>query len=88
MTKWLFCLLLATTVVHANETLVTLDTRSNVTQQFLLLGSENPVAGIILFAGGHGNLKLGDVSDAPTIGWGRTTSWCAQEHCLPQRVSW
>ncbi len=44
-------------------------TRPNVKQGFLLLKQENqkPVASVILFAGGHGNLDLSGTN----IGWGK-----------------
>jgi dienelactone hydrolase len=45
-----------------------LETRQNVKQGFLLLKPEKkPVSSVILFAGGHGNLKL----SGNHIGWGK-----------------
>jgi hypothetical protein len=46
-----------------------LETRPDVKQGFLLLKQENqkPVASVVLFAGGHGNLNLYGTN----IGWGR-----------------
>jgi len=46
------------TMVRASGELVTLDTRSGVTQQILIKQSINPKANLILFAGGKGKLKL------------------------------
>jgi len=43
---------------EASETLVTIDTRPGVKQDFLLLSPKKPVAAVILFPGGHGRLKL------------------------------
>ncbi|MCH7957758.1 MAG: hypothetical protein IIB63_09415, partial [Proteobacteria bacterium] len=40
------------------EQLVTLETRAGVTQKFILITPEKPVAAVILFAGGKGNLNL------------------------------
>lgn len=50
------------------EELVTVATRPGVTQSFLLVRpADRPVAAVILFAGGHGNLAL----SAAGIGWGQ-----------------
>ena len=38
--------------------LVTLDTRPSVTQKFILIKPDQPVASVILFAGGNGVLNL------------------------------
>ena len=54
-------------LASANETHVTLDTRPGVTLSFLLRTPPKPVASVILFAGGDGNLKL----DGTQIGWGK-----------------
>ncbi len=40
------------------DELVTLETRPGVSQQFLLIKPENPVASVILFAGGHEALNM------------------------------
>lgn len=62
-------LLLAT---HANaqlpETIVDIPTRDGVTQRFILIKPERPVAAVILFAGGHGGLQI---SPQGEIGWGK-----------------
>ncbi len=55
---------------HASE-LISLETRPGVTQRFILIKPNNPVASVILFAGGHGNLKLSNASGMPDIGWGK-----------------
>ncbi len=55
----------------AAEALVAVTARSGVTQKFILLGPEKPVAAAILFAGGHGALNLSGGGDAPEIGWGK-----------------
>lgn len=47
--------------------LVKLSTRDGVSQSFLYSRAERAHASVILFAGGHGNLKL---QDDGTIGWG------------------
>jgi len=41
-----------------NREIITLDTRSSVTLDFLLIEPEKPVASIILFEGGAGDLRL------------------------------
>ncbi len=51
------------------ERLVTLETRAGVTQKFILITAQKPVAAVILFAGGTGNLDLPDASDWPVSGW-------------------
>jgi len=45
-------------VTAVNANIVTLDTRQNITQQILIEQSDNPVANLILFAGGKGKIKL------------------------------
>lgn len=50
--------------------LVKIDTRPGVTQKFILIKPVNPIASVILFAGGHGNLELSSLFGIPTIGWG------------------
>lgn len=47
--------------------LVKLETRPGVTQKFILIKPENPVASVILFAGGSGNLRLGSAFGKPTV---------------------
>jgi pimeloyl-ACP methyl ester carboxylesterase len=48
----------ATCVNAFVEALRTIPTRPGVTQSFLLLKSDKPIASVILFAGGHGRLAL------------------------------
>jgi hypothetical protein len=55
----------------AEEQLVTLDTRAGVTQKFILITPQKPVAAVILFAGGKGNLDLSGAADRPVLGWGK-----------------
>lgn len=53
--------------------LVELQTRPGVTQTYLLIEPEEPApASAILFAGGHGVLKLGRVDGRLAFGWGRS----------------
>lgn len=54
----------------AKEELITLETRTGVKQSFLLIKPENPVAAVILFAGGKGALNLNKGVFGPSIGWG------------------
>jgi pimeloyl-ACP methyl ester carboxylesterase len=51
----------------ADATLVTLQTGRKVTQSFILIKPEKPVASVILFAGGHGALGL---KGASSMQWG------------------
>ena len=63
-------LLLGSIVSHAAE-LVTLKSRSGIDQNFILIKPDNPVASVILFAGGKGALNLSSFFGSPTINWGR-----------------
>ncbi len=54
------------------ERLVTLETRAGVTLKFILITPEKPVAAVILFAGGTGNLDLPGASGWPVSGWDQT----------------
>ena len=51
--------------------LISLETRPGVTQKFILIKPEKSVASVVLFAGGHGNLKLSSFFGKPAIGWGK-----------------
>ena len=51
------------------ERLVTLETRTGVTQKYILITPQKPVAAVILFAGGTGNLDLPGASGWPVSGW-------------------
>ena len=55
----------------AREQLVTLETRAGVTQKFILITPQKPVAAVILFAGGKGNLDLSGAADQPVLGGGK-----------------
>ena len=50
------------------EQVVDIPTRDGVTQRFILIIPERPVATVILFAGGHGGLQI---SPQGEIGWGK-----------------
>ena len=52
--------------------LVSLDTRSGVTQKFVCLTPENPLATIIVFSGGFGHLDLKGSGNNPKIGEGKS----------------
>ena len=52
--------------IQSNE-LVKLETRPGATQRFILINPANPVASVILFAGGWGNLQLGSGFGEPTV---------------------
>ena len=48
--------------------LITLNTRDGVQQKFILMKPENPIASVILFAGGKGAL---DLQGSSSMNWGR-----------------
>lgn len=49
-----------TTPWAAAQRVIDIPTRPGVTQRFLLLTPESPKAAVILFAGGNGNIEIGD----------------------------
>jgi pimeloyl-ACP methyl ester carboxylesterase len=51
-----------------SERIVEIPTRTGVTQRFLLLVPEDPVAAVILFSGGHGGLQI---SKKGQFKWGK-----------------
>jgi len=51
--------------------LVKLKTRPGVMQKFILIKPANPIASVLLFAGGKGNLKLSSLFGKPSVGGGR-----------------
>jgi len=67
---------------EVEQRVVTIPTRPGVTQRFLYLRPENPLAAVILFAGGHGGLQI---SESGSLGWGagnflvRTRQYFADE---------
>lgn len=71
----------AATPAGARESLVALDTRPGVQQRVLLSIPEKPVAAVILFAGGHGALRL----EEQKIGWGRNNFLVRARHLFRQR---
>jgi dienelactone hydrolase len=60
-------LMIAPGQARADTTLVSLKTARGVTQPFILIKPEKPVASVILFAGGHGALGL---KNASAMTWG------------------
>jgi len=56
--RYFICLLLFNITIAANASLITLGTRSEVTQQILVEQPNNSTANLILFAGGKGKIKL------------------------------
>ncbi len=64
----------------AEEQLVTLETRPGVTQKFILITPQRPVAAVILFAGGKGNLDLSSASGRPVLGWGKNNFLVRTRH--------
>lgn len=62
-------LLLGSVSANAAD-LVQLKTRPEVEQSFILIKPDQPVASVILFAGGKGALNLSSFLGSPTINWG------------------
>ena len=59
--------------LHAHEeSLVTVPSRANIEQKFLLVKPEKPTAVVLLFAGGHGGLQLSSLFGIPGMAWGET----------------
>ena len=56
----LLCLAVAASQALAQSKVVDIPTRSGVHQRFLLIPAAQPKATVILFAGGHGGLQLGE----------------------------
>lgn len=55
------------TVRAESPSLISIETPRGVKQAFILIKPDNPVASVILFAGGHGALRL---RDASSMNWG------------------
>lgn len=67
-------LIIFLTIISANlnaAELISLKTRDSVEQKFIFMKSDNPVASVILFAGGKGALSLSSFFGSPSIGWGK-----------------
>ena len=56
--RYFICLLLFNITIAANASLITLGTRSEVTQQILVEQPNNSKANLLLFAGGKGKIRL------------------------------
>lgn len=59
--------ILFSSVISYSEELITLKTRHNVEQKYLLIKPKNPVASVILFSGGKGKLRLTSFLGIPSI---------------------
>ena len=64
---FLLSLLLVKPALALEEKLVSVQTKRGVEQSFILIKPDNPIASIILFAGGHGGLGL---TGAEAFEWG------------------
>ncbi len=69
--SFLVVILLCFSPITYASTVITLDTRPGVTQKLILIKPNNPVASVILFAGGKGDLQLSGPPENPSIGWGK-----------------
>ena len=65
------CLMTSGSVALAEELVSLPSDRSDVTLKLLVLPAEKPVASVVLFAGGHGALRLEGSAKEPSIGWGK-----------------
>jgi len=67
---WCFTVLIAfcqSALAQTSQKVVDVPTRPGVTQRFVSLAPEKPVASVILFAGGHGGLQI---SESGSFKWG------------------
>ncbi len=67
---WCFTVLVAfcqSALAQTSQKVVDIATRPGVTQRFVYLAPEKPVASVILFAGGHGGLQI---SESGSFTWG------------------
>ena len=58
---WCFAVLIGhcqSALAQISQKVVDIPTRLGVTQRFLYLAPESPIAAVILFAGGHGGLQI------------------------------
>lgn len=62
------CAFACSPVALAEELVSLTSTRSDVTLKLLMLPVDKPVAVVILFAGGHGAIRLSGSADGPSIG--------------------
>ena len=62
------CALLLHSIAFGAERVVDIQTRPGVTQRMLVITPEHPRASVVLFAGGHGGLRI---RDDGSITWGR-----------------
>ncbi len=70
---FLFCIIIIFISAQSQAAeLISLDTRPGITQKFILIKPDKPVVSVILFAGGHGNLKLSAPFGIPSIDLGKT----------------
>lgn len=58
LTLWALALLASQAHAQFKEQVQDISTRPGVTQRFVLIKPERPVAAVILFAGGHGGLQI------------------------------
>ncbi len=54
----------------SSESLVKVESRPGVTQKFILIKPDKPIAAVILFAGGRGKLRLSSFGGKPEMQWG------------------
>ncbi len=75
-TKWilytvfLFLLFFSEEIYASSESLVKVESRPGVAQKFILIKPDKPIAAVILFAGGHGGLRLSSLFGEPAMQWG------------------
>jgi len=69
-TVFLFLLFFSGQIYASSESLVKVESRPGVTQKFILIKPDKPIAAVILFAGGHGKLRLSLLFGKPGMQWG------------------
>ena len=67
---FLFLLFFSGQIYASSESLVKVESRPGVAQKFILTKPDKPIAAVILFAGGHGGLRLSSLFGKPGMQWG------------------
>jgi len=67
---FLFLLFFSGQIYASSESLVKVESRPGVAQKFILIKPDKPIAAVILFAGGHGGLRLSSLFGKPGMQWG------------------
>jgi len=68
--SFLFLFIFCGQAYALDESVVSIKSRPGVEQKFILIKPNKPTAAVILFAGGHGALRLSSLLGITTIEWG------------------